>query len=221
MRNKFLFVFGLIIISVFLIPSCKSQPPFSVEETLPASSLSAKTAYLGIYMAEWNRTYFPLMDAGIYNAGLNEIADEYNARQKEKVDALQVRLSDYYKSAYSAEMVNSSYTIKDEKYDLTYFTKANDGIKQEIADICRQNNTEYALVIIGQMATLGVGGFGINGSNRLGFQATLFDKDGKLVVTGKANSSAAVLKSRDVDRFISFFDEAEENLKSMINAMGG
>lgn len=224
-KRLFTVLCGIFIFSCFF-SSCQSTP-VRFAEGIQKSSLSGKTVFLEISMAEWQRTYVPLLDAGIYNGGLDKIADEFNVSQKSKINSLQGELVELYASLYKPEIIIDSFPFKDDKYTLKYFTekdkqtgKIDTNISETIAEICARHEAEYALAFIGQMQTVGVAVFGVNGRNRLVFEAALLDKSGNLVSSAFVQTEVEFIKSSDVNQFISLFDQAAVLLKNMINSMG-
>jgi hypothetical protein len=202
-----------------LFGSCASKP-FTVEN-MRSNTLSAKTVFLEINMLPWSRVYIPLIDAGIYNAGLNKIEEEYNRYQDEAIVKMLNELSNFYESLYSTEIVYDTYLLEGKNIKLNYFSNPSIETRQKIADISARHEAEYVFAIIGQMSTNGVGTFGIVGHNQLTFHTALFDKSGELVSKGIARSDVVTCKSSEIDRFISLFKlTTETSFKTLIRAMG-
>ena len=218
MKNKIFFVFSLVIL-VVLLGSCGSSPSQRVD-TVPANSLSGKTVFLEIEMAEWDRKLFPLMDAAAYNRGLDRSAEEFKSRQKQKVAEMWEQAATHYKNTYNVEIGYDKYPMVAE-FELDYFSQtSNSDISRKISEICSRRGDDFAFTLIGQMHTTGVSGFGVNGANQLSFNMVLFDKTGKIVTKGEVSTPKTKIKSSDVNGFIMLFDEANGYIKSIIDNMG-
>ena len=220
MKKKLFSVFCIGVIMVFLLGACASSEPFKLDNTVPISSLSSKTVFFEIGMTEWERAIFPLIDAGIYNIGLNAIAEEYNDLQNQRVALLNEQTMDYYKNLYHTEIVSDVYPFNGGKFKINYFYEPNDETRRFIRDTCAKHDAEYALTLIGQMQTTGVSAFGINAGNRLSFYMALFDKSGNTISKGMTETDISIIKSKDVDKFISLFDEINDSVDLMLGALG-
>ena len=193
--------------------------------TVPLRSLSEKTLILEIGMAEWDRAILPLVDAGIYNAGLNGIANDFNIQQAESLASIHSQLSLFYGDLYQAEVVNAQFPFEITGYitDSTsrnFFDNLDSAKIQKIMDIGAANDAKYVLAIVGQMSTLGVSAFGINGNNRLYFNMALFDASGNIAAKGVAYSSLVNCASKDINTFISLFTETTPYLQNMLRGIG-
>ena len=222
---------GLILIS--LLSSCRSQPnSFRLENMISTASLSAKTVFLDIPMAEWKRGKLPFLSAPIYNAGLKKIISEYSSLEKQRVTVLQGQLAEYYSDLYNTEFAYDSYNeykpfeVK-RNLGLIRFIDPDQKTRQAIADICAKHEAEYALAIYGEMITYGYDTFGTTGNTQLFFSMVLFDKSGNIATKGSAGAGYGYegtrpywVKSKDVQKFISMFDDAANSLKSLISSIG-
>jgi len=220
MKKKLFSVLCIGVIMGSLLGACASSEPFKLDNTVPISSLSSKTVFFDIGMTEWERVYIPLIDAGIYNAGLNAIAEEYNDRQHQRVALLNEQVMAYYRNLYNTEIVSDVYPFNGGKFKVNYFYEPNDETRHIIRDTCEKHHAEYALTLIGQMQTTGVSAFGINAGNRLSFYMALFDKSGNTISKGMTETDISVIKSKDIDKFISLFDEINSSLNLMLSALG-
>ena len=220
MVRKNIVILCMAAVLVIILSSCRSIPRlFTLDDTVVTSSLSGKTVFLDIGMAEWRRIRIPLVDTAIFYRGLNEIIDEYNVLQAERIGLLHEQLMDYYKNIYSTEMVNDSFSFAEE-FDIDIFYEPDDETIRLITEICAKHDAEYVFTIVGQMRTIGVTAWGRGGQQILFFRVVLFDRSGSVITRGHAFTNTKTLRSRDLYGFISLFDDAADALKSLISALG-
>jgi len=213
-------------IASFLLISCQSLPnpnSFTLDNTIPVHSLANKTVFLKINMTDWGKAPSFLLDAAaIYNLGLKEIADEYNELQEQRIVLLDEMIKTFYKSLYNAEIASDSFPFPNKNFKVAYFKKPGKKTIKAIRMICNKHNAEYVLTFTGQMQTINVTGLlGRNANTFLLFEMVLFDKNGKIISRGTAQTEKTKIRSKDTDKFISLFDEINNPLKSLIGAMGG
>jgi len=217
MKNKFFFVSGLIIIFSLFV-SCASTSMYKVDP-VPGNSVSGKTVFLEIAMAEWDRKVFPLMDAGIYNKGLGNIEEEINKIQSQKIVDLLKQASNQYKNLFNVEIGYDKYPMPKE-FEITYFSKnpSADTIKA-ITQICNKNSADYLFALVGQMKTETIYAFGSKGANILSFDMVLFDKTGKPITKGEVKTKEIKMQREDASIITEYFDEAAIFIEGMINNM--
>ncbi|MCL2138771.1 MAG: hypothetical protein FWH41_04485 [Treponema sp.] len=206
---------------VYFLFTCKSQQnSINKYPSLSIESLAKKTVFLDITMDKWQKAVLPLLDAGIYNAALETVIEEYYVQEKQRAVLLKEQLAEYYAGLYNTEFAFDSYPLEDDKFNINFFHKPDEQTRTTISEICAKHEAEYVIALAGQMGTIKVNIFGINGQNGLYFHMAIFDKSGGTVFEGGRNSGFVTMKAKDVPAFISMFDKEAEALKSMIKLIG-
>ncbi|WP_461255449.1 hypothetical protein [Treponema sp. R80B11-R83G3] len=104
-----------------------------------------------------------------------------------------------------------------------YFSKANTEIKSKIAEICKENNTDFAITMVGQQVyseTMYTDP--ISASSTINVEVCLFDKTGTLIAQGQIETVQSTAGTTgDAKNFRVLLDDAFENIVLMLPALGG
>jgi hypothetical protein len=161
----------------------------------------------------------PLIDAGIYNTALATASKELIPMEKDKLNVILGNISEYYSNTYNGEVAKSDFPYPDTEIEINYFSKYTDTIKQQVIDICNENNAEFAFTMVSQIVTSNVNTLGINGNNYVKFELCIFDKNGNLIGTGTCNSQIMNLRATDVNGFINLYNTILGPTQQLIGAL--
>jgi len=189
----------------------------TVGETRFSNSKAIVTDFL---MVPRQKQFIPLLDAGIYNSILNKSEDEFLPLQERGLKNLYKRFSDFLKSTFNTDVIEVPPLIDTkDKNDFNYYSTPSETVKSKIIKICTKNDAEYFIGVTGQLRTLAVSAFGINGSNDLIFSITIFDSIGNIVANGTSKTPAMTISASDNYKFASLFDIAGDYIETLIKRM--
>ncbi|MDR1238928.1 MAG: hypothetical protein LBK27_02330 [Treponema sp.] len=207
-------------VMVMLFASCATEP-YTVFVAAGDTVNNKSATMLGIGITEQQLAYIPLVDAGIYNTVLAENKDALMLVQAEKNKALFDDLRAIFIRNHNMRIVESSYPFEEEETEAGFFRKPSDeNVKQQIAEIGQENDTDYVITAMTQFVTTGVSTFGITGGNLLKLEICIFDRDGNLLGSGTASSDFLSLKANDVYGFGNLYNSVLGPAEQLIAALG-
>jgi hypothetical protein len=117
--------------------------------------------------------------------------DEANAADlKETFKVFDALIASTWQRAYNAETVQAAYNFGSSTPKLDFFTKPKEAIKREIANVCAQNNAEFAVTIMQQIThgylIEGVMGIGNTAITHISAQICVYDKNGDVMISALA-----------------------------------
>lgn len=192
MKNLKFKKLALVVICLLFAFSCTS-----VKVLVNTKNEALKTvSSIGIVTLNFNersKPVLPLIDAGIYNAASDEIADVQ--RQEEKKVA--VKITDFFADQFGSKL-NATPVVINENASQFEYTKLDLAWAQQIAV---NNNLDAVIVPMARVVTAGVGIFGINGTNFLSVTVFVVSADGDLLADGYFQSTSKKAGPKNIEAY--------------------
>ena len=158
------------------------------------------------------------------NGATNEtwLEQENNAVAK-KQTALYSAFSTRYTELNSADTVQSAFNFNGVTPTTDYFSKANADIKTKITTACAENETNFAVTMVGQIVyAQTMNSAPISVPTTVVVEVCLFDNTGTLVSQGKVKTVSYLTRGTGhVNVLNLLLDDAIENIVLMLPALGG
>ena len=155
--------------------------------------------------------------------------DEANAADlNETLKVFNAIISTTWQKAYNAETVQAVYNFDRTTPRLDFFTRPNAAIKSEIANICAQNNAEFAVTIMQQITHgyffEGAIGTGNTAVTHISAQICVFNKNGDIIISALAklpHTAASMhygyrLKANDAEEYAKLYLDGLGNILATI-----
>jgi hypothetical protein len=227
----------------FVVVGCSSAPKtYKVAKTADPSVLQGqKTVVFNLAMAQrknpgmgayWAQAFAHMFEGGLFIypiAGGAAIADfkgkdgqiaaELPVIQAEWQTLFDKSIAELYAQKYSAETVQVAYPFADAKYKITYFSKPNAAIKEQIASICSENGAAYAVAIVGQVVHGTGAGNQMHVSTELQTELCIFDSAGNIVARGNTTTSQVALNPASLENYVTLYAMGQKNTIDLIGAL--
>lgn len=216
MKEKVVFI--LLAVSLVLV-GCSTMN-VAVQKTLDVPIAGVKTVVIDLVMSDRLLPIFPLIDAGIYNSGVNAIRPDLI-----KIDAQKsVELADAVDSAYrdklGSETVRTSNPFSKTLLPYDFYENLSDPAKRKIGELCATNEADLALAYTFRIHTSGVGWFGVSGSSFGSALFYVFDRNGSLVAKGTLQTESRSAGSKDTGSYILLFNDTKALVPKLFIKMG-
>jgi len=129
-----------------------------------------------------------LIRLGSFNKRAKAFDKANEADLQEALNVLDEVVATAWQKAYNAETAQAAYNFGKTTPKLNYFSKPNAEIKKEIANVCAQNNAEFAVTIIqqvkhGYMDEGSIAGTGqMRAITQIAAEICVYDKKGAVVI---------------------------------------
>jgi hypothetical protein len=186
--------------------SCATSP-YTIQRAANKELLSQDTVILEVGMAPRFLQVLPLLDAGIYNAGVKSAEEALGIVERAKLQSMNERIAREYAEVYNANIVTSDFPFEGDKITLEYFSKASPATVEHLVRLCEENGAEIIVTIMGQIVCTKVAAFGINGQNQMDMIICIFNKEGQIIAQGKVNSPIRAAPATDIASYGILFEE--------------
>ncbi|MDR0639566.1 MAG: hypothetical protein LBG27_11825 [Spirochaetaceae bacterium] len=216
-------LFGLVlsvigICTIASIASCASAP-YKVLQTGDSAVLGQKTVFLDVALAPRSLAVLPLIDAGIYNAGVASAEAAFKMVDETKLRLMRDSIADAYAGQFGAELVRAAYPFGQDEIYMNYFAEAGEETIAQLAALCEENEAEVIVAVVAQAVCTGVGTFGIRGSHEMRLSLCVFDKQGQLLAQGEVRTPGRQFGATDTAGYGFLFDEGSAYFASLLQSL--
>ncbi len=184
--------------------------------TAPLAGVKAVVA--DVVMTQRTVPMFPLIDAGIYRAAVNNAEAQLKAVDETKTSEMGSVLETSYKDTFGAEVIRGAAPFAGPLTPGFYAAPTADAVSR-IADEATAYGADLVVIPTARVVTTGVSGFGIIGYTYAGLDLFVFDKSGKLVASGQLMTNVKGFAAQDMASYGTILDEARVLIPDLIKAL--
>jgi hypothetical protein len=191
----------------------------AVQKAPTSPIVGVKTIVLDLVMSDRVLPILPLIDAGIYNHGVNEILPDLLKIDMQKSAEMAETVEAAYRQELGAETVRVANPFSQTVIPFDFYAKLPDAAKAKVCDLCASEGADLALGYTFRVITSGVGMFGMNGTSFGAAQFFLYDQNCVLVAQGVLQTEARTAAPKDVASYMAIFDDAMALVPSLFATM--
>jgi hypothetical protein len=179
-------------------------------QKMPETALDGvKTIVIDPVMSDRVLPVFPLIDAGMYNAGVNDVRPELLKIDVQKCAELAEAVDAAYRNGFGSETVRKGNPFFKTTMPYDFYDKIADAAKAKIGEVCASAGADLALAYTFRIVTSGVGWFGISGSSYGSMAFYIFDKNGAIIAQGVLQTGSRNAGSKDLGSYALLFNDTK------------
>jgi hypothetical protein len=198
-----------ILLSVFLVLGGCSTLNVAVQKMPDITLDGVKTIVIDPVMSDRVLPLFPLLDAGMYNSGVNEVRPELLKIDVQKCAELAEAVDAAYRDGFGSETVRKGNPFFKTAMPYDFYESMTDAAKAKIGEVCDAAGADVVLAYTFRIVTSSVGWFGISGSSYGSAAFYVFDKNGAIIAKGMLLTSSRSAGSKDVGSYGLLFNDTK------------
>lgn len=204
-------VFPVIAASLFVIAGGCSTLRVTARQRLAPSAAPAPgtTVVVDMVMSERVLPVFPLIDAAMYNSGVNASAGaaaQVNAAKTELINQQNARS---VQSIFGGAVTRVPNPFGQRAFSYEFYDRPSGAFREKVRELCAANGAERVVTSVMRVVTPSAGMFGVNGCSYVASTWYVFAKDGRTIGQGDYQSESMCAAPGDMVAYGQLLDVSQ------------